>query len=62
MIPDHEMRHESTTNGEHVFVCDECGRRLVLTANGPVVLDRGDEAAVHHGSTLPGVRLTVGIG
>jgi len=44
-----------------LFVCDQCGRRIVIDGHGEItVLDRGDFFATHSGSS-GGVGLTISV-
>ena len=60
----HEMVCETQTPTETLFVCETCGRRVVLGKLQPrlTVIDRGDFWALHSGSTVPGVELSTTIG
>lgn len=49
----HALRCAEQTPDETLFVCDLCGRRLVLNPRGRrmTVLDKGDFFALHSGGT-----------
>jgi hypothetical protein len=56
----HRMTCDGTTSSDVVYVCDDCGRRVVVGKQQPkfVVLDRGDLLATHIGS-VGGLELAV---
>jgi len=51
-MSDHRMRVAGQRPGEVLYVCDECGRRLVDHRDrGITVIDQGDFWSTHSGST-----------
>jgi hypothetical protein len=62
----HTMRVDARTGDDVTFVCDECGRVIILDLNPEavqphLVLIRGDEMAGHRGSTVDGLELSVAV-
>lgn len=49
----HEAEYKGWDGEWFEFECAECGYHILYSSDDLMVLDRGDEDALHHGSSSP---------
>jgi hypothetical protein len=58
----HETEYKGWDGEWFEFECQECGYHILFSGDDFVKLDRGDETALHRGSSTPDLSFSVSVG